>query len=186
MVCCSQLPRISNETRSAVVTQAPQPSPLKGRQGGIFMCTIAVLFVGLVVSSCVSVSSSLSGGRTNHFYCPYDTVWEETLMALHPATFAVADKEDGVIETEWEEGMSKAQYGVFGRSNLVQERSSIVVNLDQQDKLTKVHVIHARQVHHLSGRRSLRWLHAEPLPHVENKILSRIQNRLKNQGCRLV
>ncbi len=140
----------------------------------------------ILMLSLLTSCASLSGGHTNTVYCPYDTVWEETVLALHPATFTTADKQDGNIETDWEKGMSNTTSGALGRTNLVQERSSIVVNLDNDEKLTTIRVNHVRQTHHLEGTRSLRWMHAPSLPEVEQRILSKIQRRLKTQGCRPV
>ncbi len=143
----------------------------------VIIVTLSALLVGC---------ASLSGGRTDAFYCPYDTVWEETLLALHPSTFFLADEHNGVIETDWEKGMSQTKTGALGRSNLVQERSSIVVKIENDEKLTTVRVIHVRQHHHLEGTRSLRWLHAPALPAIEHRVLSRIHKRIKKRGCRAV
>jgi hypothetical protein len=145
-------------------------------------CLITTIVMLSLLASC----ASLSGGRTDTFYCSYDTVWDETLIALHPATFTTTEKEAGKIETDWEKGMSNSTSGALGRSNLVQERSSIVITLDNDEQLTTVRVNHVRQQHHLEGTRSLRWLHAPALPAVEHRILSRIYDRLKKQGCRAV
>lgn len=161
------------------MTSAPPPV-CKGRLGRLREVVIAIAM------ACLTGCASLSGGHTHTFYCPYDTVWEETLHALHPATVTKADKGAGAIETDWEQGMSEAKSGVFGRSNLVQERSSIVVKLEKEETLTTIRVNHVRQQHHLEGTRSLRWLHAPAVPEVESAILARIHNRVKKQGCHAV
>ena len=132
---------------------------------------------------CLTGCASLAGGHIDMYRCGYDTVWEETLRALEPATFATADKYNGRIETEWEKGMADQTSGIMGRSDLVQERSSIVVTLARQRDDTEVRVFHVRQRHHLVGARSLRWQHVPSSPEVEYKILARIHDRLKQRGC---
>ncbi len=126
--------------------------------------------------------ASLSGGQTSTIRCDYDTVWEESLMALEKATLITADKMAGVIETDWEKGMSKKKTGVLGRK-LTQERSSLFVKIIEDDDVATIRVIHVRQEHPLSGVRSLRWFPVDGSPHVERRILNRIHQRLKKHGC---
>ena len=126
--------------------------------------------------------ASLSGGQTSTVRCDYDTVWEESLMALEGAKLITADKMAGVIETDWEKGMSKQGTGAFGRK-LTQERSSLFVKIVNDHDVATIRVIHVRQEHPLSGVRSLRWFPVEGSPHVERRILSRIHQRLKKHGC---
>ncbi len=137
------------------------------------------------LTGCSTIGEKITGAApgTSTFKCPYDTIWEQTLLALHPATFTVANKEKGLIETDWEKGMSKSKSGALGRTNLVQERSSIVVELDNKGSTTTLDITHVRQKHHLEGVRSLRWLHAPAVPEIQNRILGRIQSRVKKQGC---
>ena len=127
--------------------------------------------------------ASLSGGQTSTIRCNFDTVWEESLMALESATLVTADKMAGVIETDWEKGMSKQGTGAFGRK-LTQERSSLVVKIIDVDDVATIRVIHVRQEHSLSGVRALRWLPVDGSPHVERRILNSIHQRLKKHGCR--
>jgi|GEM_PF-2937235 uncharacterized lipoprotein len=136
-----------------------------------------------VMMLCLTGCASLAGGHIDTYRCGYDTVWEETLRALEPATFAATDKRHGRIETEWEKGMADQTSGIMGRSDLVQERSSIVVSLARQRNNTEVRVIHVRQQRHLGGTRSLRWRHVPSSPEVENRMLARIHDRLKQRGC---
>ena len=126
--------------------------------------------------------ASLSGGQTSTVRCNFDTVWEESLMALESATLVTADKMAGVIETDWEKGMSKQGTGAFGRK-LTQERSSLFVKIIDDHGVSTIRVIHVRQEHPLSGVRALRWFPVDGLPHVERRILSRIHQRLKKHGC---
>ena len=126
--------------------------------------------------------ASLSGGQTLTIRCNYDTVWEESLMVLERATLITADKMSGIIETDWEKGMSKKKVGAFGRK-LTQERSSLFVKIIDDDDVATIRVIHVRQEHPLSGVRSLRWFPVDGSPHVERRILNRIHHRLKKHGC---
>ena len=96
------------------------------------------------LTGCSTIGEKITGAApgTSTFKCPYDTIWEQTLLALHPATFTVANKEKGLIETDWEKGMSKSKSGALGRTNLVQERSSIVVELDNKGSTTTLDITH--------------------------------------------
>ena len=103
-------------------------------------------------------------------------------MALESAKLITADKLAGVLETDWEKGMSKQGTGAFGRK-LTQERSSLFVKIIEDDDESTIRVIHVRQEHPLSGVRSLRWLPVDGSPHVERRILNSIHQRLKKHGC---
>jgi len=132
----------------------------------------------IIMTSC----ASLSGGQTSTIRCSYDTVWEESLMVLEKAKLTTADKMAGVIETDWEKGMSKQGTGAFGRK-LTQERSSLFVKIIDSHDVATIRVIHVRQEHPLSGVRALRWFPVDGSPQVERRILNRIQHRLKKHGC---
>ena len=136
----------------------------------------------IILPSLLIGCASLSGGQTSTVRCQYDTVWDESLMVLERATLITADKSSGVLETDWEKGMSKQGVGAFGRK-LTQERSSLFVKIIDDHDVSTIRVIHVRQEHPLSGVKALRWFPVDGSPHVERRILNTIQQRLKKHGC---
>ncbi len=136
----------------------------------------------IILPSLLIGCASLSGGQTSTVFCQYNTVWEESLMVLERATLITANKSSGVLETDWEKGMSKQGVGAFGRK-LTQERSSLFVKIVDEQDVATIRVIHVRQEHPLSGVKALRWFPVDGSPQVERRILNNIHQRIKKHGC---
>ncbi|MEX5217049.1 MAG: hypothetical protein AB7G68_17520 [Nitrospiraceae bacterium] len=122
--------------------------------------------------------------------CPYDTVWEAATDTMQAYPMRVKDKDKGRIETGWMESEGEERgYGLFRRTSTGfgnKERARILLTIKQLNEVTEVSVTENRQRWHLKGgvtSQATKWWPIEPSEEAMVAVISRINSKIKAQGC---
>ena len=122
--------------------------------------------------------------------CPYDTVWNAASDTMKVFPVKVKDKENGVIETGWTEMEGEERgYGIFQRTRTGfgnKERARMVLTVKRLNEVTEVVVTENRERWHLKGgvtSQATRWWPVEPSEEAMAAVMTRINTKLKDQGC---
>jgi hypothetical protein len=144
---------------------------------------VAVLVGCLALTSCASVG----GLQERYLVCPYDVLWEATLDAVKDRPVLVKDKTKGVIETDWLEVPVSRAYGVFQRELAeAKDRTKVYAEVKRLEDVSKVSFAETRQRWKFrGGSRLFGWDAAEPSEEDMAKLMDRLTNKLKEQGCTL-
>jgi uncharacterized lipoprotein len=100
------------------------------------------------------------------------------------------NKETGVIETGWTEWEGEERgYGLFQRTSTgfgSRERARMILKVKRVSDVTEVVVIENRERWHPKGgvtSQATRWWPIEPSEEAMAAVMTRINTRLKDQGC---
>lgn len=132
--------------------------------------------------------ASLSGGRDQHYVCPYDTVWAATSETMKGYSVMSENKSNGIIETAWIEMEGKTRpYGIFGREGFGnRERARLTVVVKKENDISSVSVLETRQRWHARGgvsQQAMKWWPIEPSEEVMEEVTGKLNARLKEKGC---
>lgn len=125
-----------------------------------------------------------------YLVCPYDTVWDAASDTMKAYPVKLKDKESGVIETGWTEMEGEERgYGLFRRTSTGfgnRERARMVLTVKRLNEVTEVIVTENRERWHLKGgvtSQATKWWPIEPSEEAMAAVMSRINTRIKDQGC---
>jgi uncharacterized lipoprotein len=96
-----------------------------------------------------------------------------------------ADKQDGVIKTDWISLSSKRKAGLLGRSGVNEERARFVVNLEPTQQTVTITVRQVREYFSPMGAQSqsTAWRRVSANSDEEVRLAQRISGQLVKKGC---
>lgn len=149
------------------------------RRAHIFIAAAAFLAMGC---------ASLSGGQEHHFSCAQEMVWDAALETMKSYPITSQDKTTGIIETGWLEMEGKERtYGIFGRTGFGnRERARMSLAVKAANGAVSVSVLETRQRWHSRGgvtSQATKWWPVEPSDEATAEVTSRLNAKLKEQGC---
>ncbi|NGZ04226.1 MAG: hypothetical protein CV090_14385 [Nitrospira sp. WS238] len=122
--------------------------------------------------------------------CPYDTVWNAATDTMKMFPAKLQNKETGVIETGWTEWEGAERgYGLFQRTSTGfgnRERARMILTVKRVSDVTEVVVFENRERWHPKGgvtSQATRWWPIEPSEEAMAAVMTRINTKLKDQGC---
>lgn len=125
-----------------------------------------------------------------YLVCPYDSVWTAGSDTMKIFPVKKQDKESGVIETGWTEmGGDERGFGIFKRTSTAfgnKERARMIMTIKRVDEVTKVELIENRERWHLKGgvtSQATRWWPIDPSEEALAAVMTRLNTKLKDQGC---
>lgn len=132
--------------------------------------------------------ATLSGSHEQTFSCSLDTAWDAAIDTMKSYPITSQDKTKGVIETGWLEMDGKERsYGIFGRTGFGnRERARMSVALKPVNGAVSVSVLETRQRWHSRGgvtSQATKWWPIEPSDEATEEVTSRLNGKLKEQGC---
>ncbi|HSA61222.1 MAG TPA: hypothetical protein VLE03_03205 [Nitrospiraceae bacterium] len=145
-------------------------------------------FTLLLVTVALTACTSLSGMQQRFAVCSYDHAWEASLEAVKDRSITRKDKDKGVIETAWLEiPMPGRTFGALQRDvQNSKDRSRLTVIVKRLDDVIKVSYIEERQRWAFRGGSLLwGWAPTDPSAEVMNDVQTRLDAKLKEQGCSL-
>lgn len=140
----------------------------------------------LVVST-VGCATIAGAPHTVKAGCSYDQAWSVALSSMDEFALTQADKNDGVIETEWATFASGRLAGAFQRQ-ANKERARFYLNLEGARQPIRISVRQAREFFSPVGARSqgIAWKRIPPNAGEEQRLIQRITNQLLSEGCTVV
>lgn len=146
------------------------------------LAAMALATPPLLLTGCVSMST----GGERYVACEYGMVWETALETLKDVPIDTKDKASGIIETDWVETQVIGRpYGILQREGLGdKERVRHTFTLSRKDEMTIVRLDERRE--HFGfrgGSRIYQWYPVEPSQESINLLISRLETRLKEEGC---
>lgn len=145
-------------------------------------------FTLFVASTLLTACASMSGMQQRFAVCSYDHAWEAALEAVKDRAIVTKDKEAGLIVTGWMEiPMPGRTFGALQREvGDSKDRSRITLTVKRLDDVTKISFIEERQRWAFrGGSRLFGWAATDPSAEVMNDVQSRLDSKLKEQGCSL-
>ncbi len=145
-------------------------------------------FTLLLVTVALTACTSLSGMQQRFAVCSYDHAWEAAIEAVKDRSITSKDKDKGVIETAWLEiPMPGRTFGALQRDvQNSKDRSRLTVIVKRLDDVIKVSYIEERQRWAFRGGSLLwGWAPTDPSAEVMNDVQTRLDAKLKEQGCSL-
>jgi hypothetical protein len=130
----------------------------------------------------------LAGVQERYTVCPYDRAWEAALEAVKDRSVLKADKDQGVIQTAWlEVPMEGRTFGALQREiKDSRDRSRIMINVKRLRDVMQVSFVEERERWAFrGGSRLFGWAPTEPSEDVMRAVQSRLDAKLKEQGCSL-
>src|SRR3989442_4876752 len=88
--------------------------------------------VSLLASVTLAGCASLEGKPTATSPCPFEQVWDTSIATLEGVRLLKADKDAGVLETNWVEVGSATQAGIMQR-DVNKERVRYVVEVKREE-----------------------------------------------------
>lgn len=145
-----------------------------------------VLSVFLIVST-VGCATLAGAPHTVKAGCAYDQAWSVALASVNEFALTKADKDEGVIETEWMGFASRRSAGAFQRQ-VNEERARFYLNVDAARQPVRISVQQVREFHSPMGAQSqgIVWKRIPPIAEEEQRLLGRITKHLLDKGCTIV
>ena len=143
---------------------------------------VAVILAVGVAAGC----ASLAGVQERYVVCAYDQAWDAALDAVKIRSVKVQDKTKGLIETTWLETPAPGRsFGIMQREVAdSKDRSRIILTLQRVDDVTKVSFIEERERYAFrGGSRMFGWAPTDPSEEVMAEVQSRLDVKLKENGC---
>ena len=134
----------------------------------------------------LSACATLSGGQDRYAVCTYDRAWDAAIDAVKDRSITLKNKEMGQIETAWLEiPMQGRTFGVLQREMAgSKDRSRIIMSVKQMNDVVKVSFTEERQRWAFrGGSRLFGWAATEPSEEVMTDVYTRLDTKLKEQGC---
>ena len=150
----------------------------------MFLRHLSLFLTALLLTAC----ASLSDMQQRFIVCSYDHAWEAALDAVKDRSVTRKDKDAGIIETAWLEiPMPGRTFGALQREvGDSKDRSRITLTVKRLDDVTKISFIEERQRWAFrGGSRLFGWASTDPSAEVMNDVQSRLDSKLKEQGCSL-
>ena len=145
-----------------------------------------VLSLFLVVSTvgCATVSGA---PRTVKADCAYDQAWSVAIASVDEFSLTQADKDKGVIATEWMGFTSQRKAGAFQRQ-VNEERARFYLNVEAARQPVRISVRQVREFYSPVGARSQStgWKRIPPIAEEERRLIQRITNQLLDKGCTII
>mgnify|MGYP001364022240 CR=1 FL=1 len=140
---------------------------------------IALVLCG-IISGCAGIFPSAPVVLTS---CSYDQAWGIALASVNEFELRQVDKVGGKIETEWLLFDSRRLAGVLAR-NENKERMRFFVTLERKPKGIQIETFQLREYFSPMGIQSQSgWRRISPDEGEEQRLASRISQRLKAKGC---
>ena len=147
------------------------------------MGTHVVLSLFLVVFTvgCATVSGA---PHTVKAGCSYAQAWSVAVASVDEFALTQADKDKGVIATEWMGFASKQKAGAFQRQ-VNEERARFFLKVEAARQPVKISVRQVREFFSPVGARSQStgWKRIPPIAEEEQLLIQRITNQLRDKGC---
>lgn len=134
----------------------------------------------------IAACASLAGVQERYVVCSYDDAWQAAVDSVRDRSISVQDKEKGVIQTTWlEVPMPGRTFGAFQRNMKdSKDRSRVKMTVTRMNDVTQVSFNEERERWGFrGGSRLFGWSPTEPSEEVVNAIQSKLDKKLKEQGC---
>jgi len=138
----------------------------------------------LAVLACLMLAgcTTLAGKPTAPSPCPFEQVWDTSIAALEGVRLLKADKDAGVLETNWVEVESATQAGIM-RRDINKERVRYVVEVKREGPGAAATVLQLREAWSPMGVKMNQWRAVSGNPTEEEAVAAEIARRLKEKGC---
>jgi hypothetical protein len=136
------------------------------------------LLTVLLLSGC----TMLAGKPTATSPCPFEQVWDTSIVALEGVRLQAADRAAGVLETEWVEVEASTQAGIMQR-DVTKERARYVVEVKREGTGAAATVLQLREAWSPMGVKMNQWRAVPGNPRDEEAVAAQIARRLKEKGC---
>jgi len=145
------------------------------------------LIATFVLSALLTACALMNPMQERFAVCSYDHAWEAALDAVKDRAIVTKNKDAGMIVTGWLEiPMPGRTYGALQRDMESKDRSRITLTVKRLDDVTKISFIEERQRWAFrGGSRLFGWAETDPSAEVMNDVQSRLDSKLKEQGCSL-
>ena len=114
--------------------------------------------------------------------CPFEQVWDTSIATLEGVRLLKADKDAGVLETNWVAVESSTHAGVM-RRDINKERVRYVVEVKREGPGAAATVLQLREAWSPMGVMMNRWRAVPGNPTEEEAVAAEIARRLKEKGC---
>ncbi len=114
--------------------------------------------------------------------CPFEQVWDTSIATLEGVRLLKADKDAGVLETNWVAVESSTHAGVM-RRDINKERVRYVVEVKREGPGAAATVLQLREAWSPMGVMMNRWRAVPGNPKDEEAVAAEIARRLKEKGC---
>jgi hypothetical protein len=132
----------------------------------------------LALSGC----ATLEGKPTATSPCPFEQVWDTSIVALEGIRLQKADKAAGVLETNWVEVESSTPAGIMQR-DVNKDRVKYVIEVKREGTGAAATVLQLREAWSPMGVKMNQWRTALGNPKDEEAVAAEIKRRLKEIGC---
>ena len=146
------------------------------------------LIATFALSALLTACASMNPMQERFAVCSYDHAWEAALEAVKDRAIVTKDKDAGMIVTGWLEiPMPGRTYGALqrdvGKAKIgpVSPSPSSVSMMSRRSVLSKS----GNDGRSAAGRASSAGLTTDPSAEVMNDVQSRLDSKLKEQGCSL-
>jgi len=139
---------------------------------------LLAVFTCLLLAGC----ATLEGKPTATSPCAFEQVWDTSIVALEGIRLQKADKDSGVLETNWVEVGSATRAGVMQR-DVNKERVRYVVEVKREGPGVAATVLQLREAWSPMGVMMNRWRAVPGNPKDEEAVAAEIARRLKEKGC---
>ena len=145
------------------------------------------IFSLFLVVSMVGCATFSGAPHTVKADCSYDQAWSVAIASVDEFALTQADKDKGVIATEWMGFASKQKAGAFSR-NANQERARFFLNLKSSGRTIEISLQQAREFFSPMGvqSQSTSWRRIPPIAEEERRLTQRITNQLRDEGCTII
>lgn len=146
------------------------------------------LIAAYALSALLTACAWMNPMQERFAVCSYDHAWEAALEAVKDRTIVTKDKDTGMIVTGWLEiPMPGRTFGALQREvGDSKDRSRITLTVKRLDDVTKISFIEERERWAFrGGSRLFGWAPTDPSAEVMNDVQSRLDSKLKEQGCSL-
>jgi hypothetical protein len=136
------------------------------------------LLTVLLLSGC----ATLEGKPTATSPCAFEQVWDTSIAALEGVRLLKADKDAGVLETNWVAVESTMHAGVM-RRDVNKERVRYMVEVKREGPGAAATVLQLREAWSPMGVKMNQWRAVPGNPTEEAAVAAEIARRLKEKGC---
>jgi len=139
---------------------------------------LLAVFTCLLLAEC----ASLEGKPTATSPCAFEQVWDTSIAALSDVRLQKADKDAGLLETNWVEVGSATQAGIMQR-DVNKERVKYVIEVRREGNGAAATVLQLREEWSPMGVRMRQWRAVPGSLTDEEAVAAEIARRLKAKGC---
>lgn len=136
------------------------------------------LLMVLLLSGC----ATLEGKPTATSPCAFEQLWDTSIAALEGVRLLKADKDAGVLETNWVAIESTTHAGAM-RRDVNKERVRYVVEVKREGPGAAATVLQLREAWSPMGVKMNQWRAVPGNPTEEAAVAVEITRRLKEKGC---